>query len=70
MKYLISSKRENMKRNLLDLIDRIHSEEQCDVEHDVIRVNKMMREWQQEGYEPVNFDVMIAQRLEKNEQKK
>jgi hypothetical protein len=34
-----------MKRNLQDLIDGIHDEEQCDMHADIQKVKGLMEEW-------------------------
>ena len=46
MNNLISSKHEEMKRKLLDLIDNIHREEQVELEEDLDQVKGEMRDWQ------------------------
>ena len=48
-----------MKRNLMELIDKIHTGEQKDLTADIERVTSLMKEWQKEDYEPVNFAVVI-----------
>ena len=55
----MNSKREQMKRRLQELIDNIHSEEQKDLDGNIKKVMKLLREWQMEDYEPVSFDVLI-----------
>jgi|TARA_B110000285_G_C15099218_1_gene603978 hypothetical protein len=56
---LASSKREEMKRKLMELIDNIHAGEQVDLTADIEKVKSLMKEWQKEDYEPVNFAVVI-----------
>jgi hypothetical protein len=60
---LADSKKEKMKRLLMELIDNIHAGEQVDLSQDIEKVKSLMKEWQKEDYEPVNFAVVIEQKL-------
>ena len=55
----MTSKKEQMKRRLQELIDNIHTKEQRDLEEDISKVYLLLKEWQKEDYEPVSFDVVI-----------
>ena len=66
---LIESKHEDMKRKLFDLVDGIHREEQIELESDLSRVKKDMREWQKKCEEPVNYEVFVASKLQIMDQK-
>lgn len=63
----MGSKREQMKRRLLELIDNIHTEEQQELSIEINKIADLMREWQKEQYEPINFDVVIVQKLQQIE---
>ena len=68
--YLMTSKREEMKRKLLGLIDTIHTQEQAELSEDIGKVQQLMKGWQRADYEPVSFDVVIEQKLQQMEKER
>lgn len=54
-----------MKRDLIDLIDQIHSDEFSGFSEEVNRITEKMKVWLRNEYEPVNFDVEIAKIIHK-----
>ena len=67
---LLNNKNEEMKRKLLDLIDYIHSTEQQQIENEMEQVQGEMKKWQRSEYEPVNFDVVIVNKISQIEKEK
>jgi formate dehydrogenase maturation protein FdhE len=60
---LITSKHEEMKRKLLDLVDNIHKQEMEELEEDLKKVSTDMKEWQRKCEEPVNFEVFVVSKI-------
>lgn len=63
MKYTVESKKEQMKRNLLDLIDEIHFAESDELDKEIDSIREYVKKWFRQEYEPVNFEVMICKIL-------
>ena len=63
LKHLMSSENEQMKRKLQDLIDNIFGEEKHALEDDMEKCNKEIKRWELQNKEPVNFDVVIINKL-------
>lgn len=67
---LVTSKNEEVKRNLLGLIDAIHHEEQAELMSDLQKVSHEMRECQRKKQEPVNMEVFVIGKVEQLEKQK
>ena len=63
LEWTAKSKVEGMKRELLDLVDDIHSKEQGDVSEMVDTIKTEMEGWQKNGFEPVNFEIALINKL-------
>ena len=57
---LIYSKKEVMKRNMVDLVDSIHKSERKELEENLDYIRPDMRKWQRKCMEPVNYEVFIV----------
>ena len=71
LKHLMSSENEQMKRKLQDLIDHIFTDEKSALDDDLKRCYDDIKRWESRNKEPVNFDVIIINKLNNllNEQK-
>lgn len=60
------SKKEKMKRKLVDLVDSLHNKEIADLRKDMKVVTPEMKKWQIINTEPVFIDVFVANKIKKN----
>ena len=65
MRNLVTSKHEDMKRKMLDLIDSIHKNENEELEEELKYVGTELRDWNKRCMEPVNFEAFVYDKMQK-----
>ena len=70
MRNLVTSKHEDMKRKMLDLIDSIHKNENEELEEELKYVGTELRDWNKRCMEPVNFEAFVYDKMQKLQQMK
>ena len=64
LEYLMASKNEQVKRQVFDLVDQIHQEEQELLDDHHLKCREDMKRFQRNLAEPVNFELFVIKKLE------